>query len=215
MASLLAWLLPSQASGMLSRDQLLRLFADATAALDKPEVKQRIVEGVRSGKEAALITTEIQEELLLAMGVEPKFGIACLAKVNTVYRNDQELITKFYTFVAREELACDEAELSPEAFMEKKAKHEQAQEAQQQLLQQMRGLPPEQQQAYLRQLQSEIQSGQQSAQQGYKPVMTPEEMRAFFQRQQQTSDSLQASDGTGPDRTTAPTVQSWSNSKTD
>eukprot|EP00850_Spirogloea_muscicola_P022917 SM000318S12219 [mRNA] locus=s318:24857:26650:+ [translate_table: standard] len=210
MASLLAWLLPSQASGMLSRDQLLRLFADATAALDKPgarsaaEVKQRIAEGVRSGKEAALITTEIQEELLLAMGVEPKFGIACLAKVNTVYRNDQELITKFYTFMAR--LATDDFELTG---------HLPSLVAQQKLLQQMRGLPPEQQQVYLRQLQSEIQSGQHSAQQGYKPVMTPEETRAFFQRQQQTSDSLQASNSTGPDRTAAPTVQKWSNSKTD
>lgn len=32
---------------------------------------------------------------------EPKFGIGCLGKVNTVYKDDKELMLKFYNFVSR------------------------------------------------------------------------------------------------------------------
>jgi hypothetical protein len=50
---------------------------------------------------------------------DPKFGIDCLGKVNSVYADDRELMIKFYDFVSREEMACEEAELGPEAFKQK------------------------------------------------------------------------------------------------
>ncbi|KAJ8441574.1 hypothetical protein Cgig2_003080 [Carnegiea gigantea] len=51
--------------------------------------------------------------------IDPGFGIGCLGKVNMVYENDRELMIRFYGFVAKEEMACDEAELGPDEFAEK------------------------------------------------------------------------------------------------
>ncbi len=36
---------------------------------------------------------------------DPKFGIDCLGKVNSVYADDRELMIKFYDFVSRCALA--------------------------------------------------------------------------------------------------------------
>lgn len=44
-------------------------------------------------------------DLLLAHNPEisdPRLGIGCLGKVNTVYDNDMELMIKFYQFVTRQ-----------------------------------------------------------------------------------------------------------------
>lgn len=32
---------------------------------------------------------------------DPRFGLACLGKVNMVYENDQDLMIRFYGFVAK------------------------------------------------------------------------------------------------------------------
>ncbi|KAH9306568.1 hypothetical protein KI387_010972, partial [Taxus chinensis] len=91
-------------------------------------VKKRIADAVRDNQEPVAVTTEIQEELLLKMGIDPQFGISCLGKVNTFYENDRELMLQFYDFVAKEELACDEAELGPDAFSEKLRQQQKLQE---------------------------------------------------------------------------------------
>ncbi|KAH6766600.1 plant/protein [Perilla frutescens var. hirtella] len=53
------------------------------------------------------------------MGVDPQLGLACLGKVNMVYEDDRDLMIQFYGFVAKEEIACEEAELGPERFAER------------------------------------------------------------------------------------------------
>ncbi|KAF5479829.1 hypothetical protein F2P56_000619 [Juglans regia] len=85
-------------------------------------------------QEAVAVTTAIQEEIFLEMGVDPAFGLSCLGKVNVVFENDQDLMIRFYRFLAKEEMACDEAELGPEEFAERILSQQKLQE---QLHQQM------------------------------------------------------------------------------
>ncbi|KAH9575648.1 hypothetical protein CY35_01G121300 [Sphagnum magellanicum] len=150
-----------QSSGMLSKQQLLQLFQDCSAAFENQETKNRIADAVREKREAVTVTTEVQEELFIKMGIDPKFGIDCLGKVNSVYADDRELMIKFYDFVSREEMACEEAELGPEAF---KQKMEHVKKIQQQMQSDMRHLQPSTGNA----------------------AMSPQEIHDFFQRQQQT-----------------------------
>ncbi|XP_039776911.1 uncharacterized protein LOC120644357 isoform X2 [Panicum virgatum] len=107
------------ADSMMTREQLLHLFSRFSFLTSLPEVKQRIADAVRDKQEAVAVTTEIQEEILREMGIDPGFGIGCLGKVNLVYENDKDLMIKFYQFVAKEEMAIDEAELEPIEMAEK------------------------------------------------------------------------------------------------
>ncbi|KAK1419128.1 hypothetical protein QVD17_28286 [Tagetes erecta] len=66
--------------------------------------------------EVVAVTTAIQEEILKEMGVDSTYGLACLGKINMEYENDQDLIVRFYKFVAEEEIACEEAELGPDEY---------------------------------------------------------------------------------------------------
>ncbi|XP_010456171.1 PREDICTED: uncharacterized protein LOC104737649 isoform X1 [Camelina sativa] len=84
------------------------------------DVKKRISDVVEDKKEAVAVTTAIQEEIFLEMGIEPGFGIGCLGKLNSASENDKELMIGFYKFLAsREEMACEEAELGPDGFEQK------------------------------------------------------------------------------------------------
>ena len=56
--------------------------------IDKPAIRKRIENVVRDKQEAVVVITEIQEDILLKMGIDSPFGIACLGKVNTIYEND-------------------------------------------------------------------------------------------------------------------------------
>ena len=62
-------------------------------------IKKRIENAVRDKPKVVAVTTEIQEDLLLKMGIDSPFGIVCLGKVNAVYENDRELMIQFYDFV--------------------------------------------------------------------------------------------------------------------
>ncbi|KAL6994482.1 hypothetical protein U1Q18_012586 [Sarracenia purpurea var. burkii] len=127
-----------QSSGMLSKDQLLHLFDRFSFLTSQPEVKKRIADAVDDKQEAVAVTTRIQEEIFLEMGVDPRFGLACLGKVNMAFENDQDLMTRFYKFVVKEELACEEAELGPDKFAEKMQMQHKLQEQQLEMLKGMR-----------------------------------------------------------------------------
>lgn len=127
-----------QDSGMLSRDQLLFLFDRFSFLTSQPEVKMRIADAVSDKQEAVAVTTAIQEEVFSQMGVDPRFGLASLGKVNMVYENDRDLMIQFYGFVAKEEIACEEAELGPEKFAERMEMQQKLQEQQLEMLTHMR-----------------------------------------------------------------------------
>ncbi|MCO5607030.1 hypothetical protein L7F22_061221 [Adiantum nelumboides] len=204
---------PLQTSGMLSRQQLLQLFDDFSRIVSRPDVKKRIEDAVKQKqaddddksscglmvmtnplqhwleqfeKEAVAVTTEIQEELLEQMGVEPKFGIACLGKVNAIYKDDRELMLRFYAFVTKEELACDEAELGSQAFQIKMQQFEKIQDQQLQVLRKLRTLPIKEQQGFLEKLHDHMQHSQYDG----GSMMESIEIQEFF-RQQQMSRNIQ------------------------
>ncbi|URD76999.1 hypothetical protein MUK42_09951 [Musa troglodytarum] len=128
-----------QSSEMLSRDQLLHLFARFDSLTSQPDVKRRIADAVKDKQEAVAVTTAIQEEILLEMGIDPRFGITCLGKVN-----------------AMEEIAIDEAELESSEFEEKMLTQQTLQEQQLDMLKQMRKYHPDAQSALLEALHEQL-----------------------------------------------------------
>ncbi|KAL8097610.1 uncharacterized protein LOC141685549 [Apium graveolens] len=123
---------------ILSKEQLLELFHRFSFLISQPDVKKRIADAVLDNQEAVAVTTAIQEEILVDMGIDPRFGLACLGKVNLAYENDQDLMIHFYEFVAKEEIACEEAELGPDKFAEKLQMQKKLHELQLEMLKQMR-----------------------------------------------------------------------------
>ncbi|KAG0570436.1 hypothetical protein M758_6G155700 [Ceratodon purpureus] len=168
-----------QSSGMLTKEQLLQLFRDFASVLALPETKNRLAEAISDKQEAVNVTTEIQEELFLKMGVDPKFGIESLGKVNIVYADDRDLMIQFYQFVSAEEMACEEAELGPEAFARKMEEVKKSQQQQMGMLRQLRGIPVDEQQAFLQELQSKMHEAQSES----GAAMTTQEIQEFFEQQ--------------------------------
>uniref|UniRef100_A0A453DQF4 Uncharacterized protein n=3 Tax=Aegilops tauschii TaxID=37682 RepID=A0A453DQF4_AEGTS len=123
-----------------------------------PEFKDRIADAVSDKQEAVAVTTEVQEEILREMGIDPGFGISCLGKVNVVYENDMDLMIKFYQFVAKEEMAIDEAELEPLEFAEKMHTQQELQQQQLEMLVQIRKYSPESQSVILETLRKQLES---------------------------------------------------------
>ncbi|KAK3036449.1 hypothetical protein RJ639_030048, partial [Escallonia herrerae] len=79
----------------------------------------------------------------------PGFGLACLGKVNMAYENDRDLMILFYGFVAKEEIACEEAELGPEKYAERVQMQQKLQAEQLEMLQHMRNFHLDDQSAIL------------------------------------------------------------------
>ncbi|BAB01086.1 unnamed protein product [Arabidopsis thaliana] len=132
-----------QSSGMLTKEQMVYLFDRFDYLTSQSDVKKRISDAVDDKQEAVAVTTAIQEEIFLEMGIDPGFGIGCLGKLNSAYENDKELMIGFYKFLAknsihiyeglisqfnREEMACEEAELGQDGFEQKMKALQQLQE---------------------------------------------------------------------------------------
>ncbi|XP_048336041.1 uncharacterized protein LOC107427928 [Ziziphus jujuba] len=147
-----------QSSEMLSREQLLHLFSRFAFLTSQPDVKKRIADAVQDKQEAVAVTTAIQEEIFLEMGIDPSFGLSCLGKVNTAYENDQEVMIHFYNFVAKEEVACDEAELEPDEFAERMCSQEKLQEQQLEMLKYMRKFALDDQSTILEKLRHQLEN---------------------------------------------------------
>lgn len=150
--------MPIGSSEMLSREQLLHLFDRFAFLTAQPVVKKRIADGVEDKQEAVAVTTAIQEEIFLEMGIDPRFGIACLGKVNIYYENDQDMMIRFYKFIAREEMACDEAELGADEFAERMRSQEKLREQQLEMLKHMRRFPLDEQSAILEKLRQQMEN---------------------------------------------------------
>ncbi|KAL8538442.1 hypothetical protein ACS0TY_000442 [Phlomoides rotata] len=147
-----------QNSGMLSRDQLVYLFDRFSFLTSQPEVKKRIADAVNDKQEAVAVTTTIQGEIFTEMGVDPEFGLACLGKVTMEYENDQDLMIQFYGFVAKEEIACEEAELGPEGFAERMEMLQYLEAQQLEMLKHMRDFQLDDQSAVLEKIRQQMES---------------------------------------------------------
>ncbi|KFK33627.1 hypothetical protein AALP_AA5G038100 [Arabis alpina] len=145
-----------QSSGMLTKEQMVYLFDKFDYLTTQSDVKKRISDAVEDKQEAVAVTTAIQEEIFLEMGIDPRFGLGCLGKLNSAYENDKDLMIGFYKFLAKEEKACEEAELGPEGFEEKMKAQQQLQEQQLEMLKYMRKFPLDDQSAILKKLQKQL-----------------------------------------------------------
>lgn len=161
---------------MMTREQLLHLFSRFSFLTSLPEFKDRIADAVSDKQEAVAVTTEVQEEILREMGIDPGFGISCLGKVNVVYENDMDLMIKFYQFVAKEEMAIDEAELEPLEFAEKMHTQQELQQQQLEMLVQIRKYSPESQSAILETLRKQLESADFDTSVS---VLTPEQIQGI------------------------------------
>ncbi|KAK9052347.1 hypothetical protein SSX86_028976 [Deinandra increscens subsp. villosa] len=141
---------------MLSREQLLLLFDRFSALTSQPDVKKRIADAVNENQEAVAVTTAIQEEILTEMGVDPTYGLACLGKINMEYENDQDLMVRFYRFVAIEETACEEAELGPVEYSERLQMQQSLHQQQLEMLKYMRNYGGNYQSAILEKLRQKM-----------------------------------------------------------
>ncbi|RHN44989.1 hypothetical protein MtrunA17_Chr7g0225391 [Medicago truncatula] len=169
----------TQSSEMLTREQLFHLFERFSVLTSQPDVKKRIVDAVLDKQEAVAVTTAIQEEIFLEMGVDPGFGISCLGKISTVYENDQDLVIQFYKFLAKEEMACDEAELGEEEFAEKMRHQQNLQEHQLEMLKHMRKFNLDDQSAILEKLHQQMENGNYESETS---ILSAEEIEEIVQR---------------------------------
>ncbi|MED6185883.1 hypothetical protein PIB30_061377 [Stylosanthes scabra] len=125
------------------------------------------------------MTTAIQEEIFLEMGIDPSFGIACLGQISTVYENDRDLVIQFYKFLAKEEMACDEAELGEEEFAEKLKNQQKLQDQQLEMLKYMRKFHLEDQSAILEKLHQQMENGDYESETS---ILSAETIDEFVQR---------------------------------
>ncbi|PON95384.1 hypothetical protein TorRG33x02_089060 [Trema orientale] len=147
-----------QNTGMLSREQLLHLFNRFSFLTSQSDFKERIADAVLDKQEPVAVSTAIQEEIFLEMGIDPSFGISCLGKVNMTYENDRELMIQFYKFVAKEEMTCDEAQLGPDEYAERTRRQELLQEQQLEMLKLMRKFELDDQSAILEKLRQQMEN---------------------------------------------------------
>ncbi|KAG5099087.1 hypothetical protein JHK82_044139 [Glycine max] len=146
----------TQSTGMLTREQLFHLFDRFIFLTSKPDVKKRVAEAVQDKQEAVAVTTAIQEEIFLEMGV------ALLQAAATPWMPSlctQDLASHAWENSVREEVACDEAELGEEEFAEKMLNQQKLQEQQLEMLKYMRKFHLEDQSAILEKLHQQIENG--------------------------------------------------------
>ncbi|KAM3345906.1 hypothetical protein ACQJBY_020436 [Aegilops geniculata] len=164
---------------MMTREQLLHLFSRFSFLTSLPEFKDRIADAVSDKQEAVAVTTEVQEEILREMGIDPGFGISCLGKVNVMYKNDMDLMIKFYQFVAKEEMAIDEAELEPLEFAEKMHNQQELQQQQLEMLVQIRKYSPQSQSVILETLRKQLESADFDTSAS---ILTPEQIQEIVEK---------------------------------
>ncbi|CAI5481185.1 unnamed protein product [Closterium sp. Yama58-4] len=117
---------------------------------------------------------------------EPQFGMTCLLAVPLDYREDRDMVLRICHMHAREEAACDEAELTPLALAQKKMQMQLMQQHQLTVLQHVRTLPVDEQRAFLQSVQSNVQQAQEQRAQGKeKPLVQRDSVQSNVQQAQE------------------------------
>ncbi|KAL3141323.1 hypothetical protein ABBQ32_004909 [Trebouxia sp. C0010 RCD-2024] len=142
---------PLQQTGMLSKAQLTKFFVASGHLLDTADVKQELKAAADQHQEAEDVITDLQKELFKAQGINGGWGIECLGQVGDTYQDDTDFMKLFVTAVEREEEAVNEAELSPEDFLDKKQRMKAMREQNDALVAQMEGMSHEEQKQFLKQ----------------------------------------------------------------
>ncbi|XP_059281990.1 uncharacterized protein LOC132035867 isoform X1 [Lycium ferocissimum] len=115
----------------------------------------------------------------LVVADDPKFGLACLGKINMTYESDRDLMIRFYEFVAKEEMACEEAELGPDRFAERLTMQQNLQEQQLEMLKYMRSFHMDDQSAILEKIHQQLEKANFDTEAS---VLTVEQMQDVVRR---------------------------------
>lgn len=138
-----------QRSGVVSRENLLQFFEKGLEMFDSAEVKSQLKLAFAQRKDVPDIITNMQKAIFEDIGIQGDFAINFLADVQQIYGNDQEVMARFFYFVSREEMACDEAEMTESEFAEKYAAALAAQEEIKKKSAELDNLTPEQRKEFL------------------------------------------------------------------
>ncbi|CAM6097219.1 unnamed protein product [Calypogeia fissa] len=147
---------PESRKKCLAKEQLLCFLDTMSTVFEQSEAKRRVADAANAGN-AAAVSTEIQREVFINMGVDPQVGLDSLANVRALYHDDRECILKHLEFIQREESARELAEMGQEAFQQKRQQTKQVEEQQLKLLHQLRKLPVDVQEGFLQGLSSKAQ----------------------------------------------------------
>eukprot|EP00049_Salpingoeca_infusionum_P001035 m.44493 g.44493 ORF g.44493 m.44493 type:complete len:350 (-) comp10836_c0_seq1:240-1289(-) len=107
-----------QTQGMITKDQFVRFCKKFTELIILAETKQRLKDAIAAGRPVEDETTAIQREIFERMDIDGEFGVKCLGSIRESLR-DYEVTLRFQHLIEIESLACDEAECTPEEFLEK------------------------------------------------------------------------------------------------
>lgn len=136
-----------QRSGYLTREVLLEFFKRGQATFNDPDFQASLKQAHTTGTHAPeQLINQAQKAIFHALEVDGEWGLQQLRHVRQQYANDQELTTQFFAFVEREEMALDEAELSPEEFLGRLMQRQSEATARENMMKMYEGLTPEQQQ---------------------------------------------------------------------
>ncbi|KAI4339658.1 hypothetical protein MLD38_024575 [Melastoma candidum] len=129
------------------------------------DVKKRIADGVQDKQEAVAVTTAIQEDIFREMGIGYGISRICNQLCNfwkwnlLLLLHSNKLDAHIPSSGVREEVACDEAELNPSEFSEKKLHWEKFQEQQLEKLTEMRRYNLDDQSVILYKLRQQMEDG--------------------------------------------------------
>eukprot|EP01025_Chloroclados_australasicus_P026360 TRINITY_DN2616_c0_g1_i1.p8 TRINITY_DN2616_c0_g1~~TRINITY_DN2616_c0_g1_i1.p8 ORF type:complete len:197 (-),score=39.19 TRINITY_DN2616_c0_g1_i1:2424-3014(-) len=137
----------------LSKEQILNFIEEGHKLLDDPDVKRQLKAAHENGQNVEKLITQLQKEIFQKQGIDGDVGIAFLAKVSTVFADDPEVLTTFFGYVEREDLALDEVELEPNQYMQKLQVYEQSKRQRQQALSMLKNMNEDQKKAFLQQQQ--------------------------------------------------------------
>ncbi|XP_049395063.1 uncharacterized protein LOC125859371 isoform X2 [Solanum stenotomum] len=146
---------------MVSKEEFLHLFDRFALLICQP--------GICQAKDCGCCQSQ----------TDPQFGLACLGKINMTYESDRDLMIRFYEFIAKEEMACEEAELGPDRFAERLTMQQNLQEQQLEMLKYMRSFHMDDQSAILEKIHQ--QSNKANFETGAS-VMTVEQMQDVVRR---------------------------------
>ena len=90
---------PLQTSGMLSKAQLMAFFDAGEALLASEETRRKLKDAKLLNRDVEELVTSLQKELLESQGVQGDFGISCLGRISTEYKQDSQLMARFLKFV--------------------------------------------------------------------------------------------------------------------
>ncbi|CAD7702811.1 unnamed protein product [Ostreobium quekettii] len=174
-----------QRDGVLTKEQLRKFFAAGYKMFDSEDVKANLKEAARKRQDVGFVVTELQKEIFDSLGIDGKYGISFLGKIREKYGDDADFMNELMTFVDREELALDEAELPDDKLAKKLEMRQLAMQQMTSMREQLRHMSPEEQVQFMRGQSAMIKEMNVQHKEMFEKAeaMSPEERKKFIEEQ--------------------------------